>query len=180
MVQILVATTHQTDDWSRPPACPENLPLYRLFQANCRNEAQAVSCQQAIAADGAFGLAMIAEFEPRLESWGAWFYKRLHWEAGAIGQVLYLEAEAAGVSSTGIGCFFDDALHQVVGLVSRRYQDLYHFTVGGPVLDTRLRTTPAYAHRKFPPQESRSKIRFQVEHLADGTRRPGGSEGSHA
>ncbi len=160
-LEDLKEAMHSGFDWSRPPACPENLPLYRLFQADCRNEAQAVSCQQAIAADGAFGLAMIAEFEPRLESWGAWFYKRLHWEAGAIGQVLYLEAEAAGVSSTGIGCFFDDALHQVVGLVSRRYQDLYHFTVGGPVLDTRLRTTPAYAHRKFPPQESRNKIRLK-------------------
>jgi len=134
-------------DWSRPVGCPNDMPLYRLVQGDCRDVAQRVSCHQEIAADGAFALAMVAEFEPNLQEHGPWFYKRLHWETGVIGQVLYLEAEAAGVRSTGIGCFFDDALHQAAGLVGRRYQDLYHFTVGGAVDDARLRTRPAYAHR---------------------------------
>ena len=61
-----------------------------------------------------------------------------------IGQVLYLEAEAAGVRGTGIGCFFDDAVHEVFGLHGRAYQSLYHFTVGSPVEDTRLTTLPPY------------------------------------
>lgn len=133
-------------EWCRSAGCPADLPLFRLMQTDCRDAARRVSCHQEIASDGAFALAMIAEFETGLREYGTWFYKRLHWEAGAIGQVLYLEAEAAGVRSTGIGCFFDDALHQVVGLVGCRYQDLYHFTVGGAVDDPRLKTTPAYAH----------------------------------
>ena len=58
------------------------------------------------------------------------------------------EAEAAGMRSTGIGCFFDDALHQVVGLAGCRYQDLYHFTVGRQVDDPRLKTRPAYTLRQ--------------------------------
>jgi hypothetical protein len=62
----------------------------------------------------------------------------------------WLEAEAAGRRSTGIGCFLDGALHKVVGLVGRRYQDLYRFTVGGAVNDPRLRTAPAYAHLVDP------------------------------
>ena len=33
-----------------------------------------------------------------------------------IGQVLYLEAEAAGIRATGIGCFFDDEMHALLGL----------------------------------------------------------------
>ena len=61
-----------------------------------------------------------------------------------VGQVLYLEAEAAGMRGTGIGCFFDDALHRLLGLQGNPFQDLYHFTVGGPVEDTRLATLPAY------------------------------------
>lgn len=134
-------------EWTRPDGCPNDLPLYRLLKGDCRNVAQTVSCDQEIAADGAFALAMVAEFEPSLREHGPWFYKRLHWEAGAIGQVLYLEAEAAGMRSTGIGCFFDDALHQAVGLVGRRYQDLYHFTVGGAVDDPRLKTRPAYSRQ---------------------------------
>jgi len=63
-----------------------------------------------------------------------------------VGQVLYLEAEAAGIRSTGIGCYFDDACHAVLGLDSDRFQSLYHFTVGAPVDDTRLTTLPAYGH----------------------------------
>ena len=61
-----------------------------------------------------------------------------------IGQLLYLESEAAGIRSTGIGCFFDDPMHEVLGIEGRAFQDLYHFTVGGPVEDARLTTLPAY------------------------------------
>jgi hypothetical protein len=61
-----------------------------------------------------------------------------------IGQVLYLEAEAAGLQGTGIGCFFDDPMHELLGLTGTGYQDLYHFTVGGAVEDNRLATLPAY------------------------------------
>jgi hypothetical protein len=75
---------------------------------------------------------------------GAWFYRRLFWEAGAVGQVLYLEAEAHGVRATGIGCYFDDPVHQALGLGDATFQSLYHFTVGGPVDDPRLTTLPPY------------------------------------
>lgn len=82
--------------------------------------------------------------QPRLERHGPWFYRRLHWEAGAVGQVRYLEAEAAGMDATGMGCFFDDVTHDILGLTDRRYQTLYHFTVGGPVEDARLTSLPGY------------------------------------
>jgi hypothetical protein len=88
---------------------------------------------------------MIAEFREAISS-GAYWYRRLFWESGVIGQVLYLEAEAAGIRSTGIGCYFDDPFHEVLGLEGNEFQSLYHFTVGGPVEDTRLVTHPAYAH----------------------------------
>jgi SagB-type dehydrogenase family enzyme len=143
----LQAAMHSDFQWSKPTGCPSDLPLTHLQSADCRATAREVSCGQAIAADGAFALAMIAEFELSLRRYGPWFYKRLHWEAGAIGQVLYLEAEAAGMRATGIGCFFDDELHRIFGLSGTRYQDLYHFTVGGPVHDERLRDLPPYAHR---------------------------------
>ena len=60
--------------------------------------------------------------------------------------MLYLEAEAAGVRGTGIGCYFDDAVHKLLGLDGDRFQSLYHFTVGSPVEDPRLMTLPAYFH----------------------------------
>ena len=69
-------------------------------------------------------------------------------ETGLIGQVLYLEAEAAGVRATGIGCFFDDPVHRVLGWYpDTQFQSLYHFTVGGAVDDHRLTTLPPYGER---------------------------------
>ena len=63
-----------------------------------------------------------------------------------IGQVLYLEAEAHGIRSTGIGCFFDDPVHDILGLKDHEFQSLYHFTVGKQVEDLRLQTWPPYSH----------------------------------
>lgn len=130
--------------WQTPPDCPAELPLFRLAAGDVRAIARRISCGQDIAADGCFSLGMLAEFERPLAEHGAWFYPRLFWECGMIGQVLYLEAEAAGVRGAGIGCFFDDAMHGLLGLHGRQYQSLYHFTVGGPVADPRLMTLPAY------------------------------------
>ena len=87
---------------------------------------------------------MIADFSATIQEHGAHFYRNLFWETGVIGQVLYLEAEAAGARSTGIGCFFDDPVHDILGLKDNRLQSLYHFTVGMPVEDQRIQSWPAY------------------------------------
>ena len=63
-----------------------------------------------------------------------------------LGHEQYLEAEAAGVRGTGIGCYFDDPMHELLGLSGDRFQSLYHFTAGGPVDDSRRRTWAPYAH----------------------------------
>jgi len=136
---------HERFDWSTPPGCPADLPLRMLEAGDVRRLATRLSCHQDIAGDGAFSLAMIAEYQETLLEQGAWFYRRLFWEAGLLGQVLYLEAEAAGARATGIGCFFDDPVHRVFGLADLAFQSLYHFTVGGPVDDSRLTTLPPYS-----------------------------------
>ena len=84
------------------------LPLYLLARGDCRALAARVSCDQDIAADGFFSLGMLADFDASLEEFGPSFYRHLFWESGVVGQVLYLEAEAAGARGTGIGCFYDD------------------------------------------------------------------------
>ncbi len=130
--------------WRRPPSCPRRLPLYLLKEGDCRALAASISCGQDIAGDGAFSLGMIADYMDSLVTCGAAFYRNLFWEAGLVGQVLYLEAEEAGIRSTGIGCYFDDPVHEVFGISSRDWQSFYHFTVGGHVEDKRLTTLPAY------------------------------------
>ena len=144
---LLRAAMERPFDWQRPDGVPETLELYRLSAGNVQPVARGVSCTQDIASDGAFAVAMLTEYRSVLATEGAWAYPRLHWEAGAVGQVLYLDAEAAGVRATGIGCFFDEPTQRVFGLGSDAFRTLYHFTVGGPVDDGRLQTWPAYPPR---------------------------------
>jgi nitroreductase len=122
-----------------------DLPLFLLARGDCRALARRLSCDQEIAADGFFSLGMIADFDRSLRELGEAFYRHLFWESGFVGQIVYLEAEAAGARSTGIGCFYDDPVHDVLGLEGHAFQSLYHFTVGAPVEDARLTTEPAYA-----------------------------------
>lgn len=133
--------------WAEVPGCPPHLPLRLLLAENVQQVAMIISCHQEIASDSAFSLGMLARFDPTLAD-GAWWYRRLFWEAGALGQVLYLEAEAANLRGTGIGCFFDDEVHRLLGLRDQAYQSLYHFTVGGAVEDPRITNLPPYGHLK--------------------------------
>ena len=134
--------------WKTPAGVPLDLPLYLLTEVDCRDAARTMSCHQEIAADGFFSLGMLAEFAGPIQQHGPSFYRNLFWEAGVVGQVLYLEAEAAGSRSTGIGCFFDDPVHDFVGLRGNQFQSLYHFTVGIPVDDNRLQSFPPYGERE--------------------------------
>ena len=136
-------------DWEVPADLALTVPLRRLSRGDLRDFARTLSCEQDIAADGAFSLGMLARFEPVLREHGAAAWRELFWESGMIGQALYLAAEAAGLRGTGIGCYFDDVLHHALGLKGHDWQSLYHFTIGNPVEDLRLRTAPPYAHLKM-------------------------------
>jgi len=140
--------------WQSIPGCPAHLPLHLLAPLDVRAFAATASCHQDIAADSVFMLAMLARFDD-ISPEHPWLYRQRFWEAGMLGQVLYLEAEASGLQGTGIGCYFDDVVHSALGLNTERFQDLYHFTVGKAVIDTRLGSEAAYAPREHGTLEKR-------------------------
>ncbi len=129
-------------EWLWQKIGPEHLPLYLLLPYDLRDAAKSVCCYQDIGADSCFALGMLAKLEIALHE--PWRYRHLFWETGMLGQVLYLEAEAAGIRATGIGCFFDDEMHALLGINDYSWQSLYHFTLGGAVDDPRLSTLPPY------------------------------------
>jgi len=128
---------------------PAHLDLRQLAEvptATLHRVARSICCHQDIASMACFTVAMLTEFAPVIEREPA-RYRSLFQHAGLIGQVLYLEAEALGYRGTGIGCYFDDALHELIGLQDTQWQSLYHFAIGTPVLDARIETTPPYPER---------------------------------
>ena len=138
--QLQMQTTMRRDfNWTKPADCPEHLPLFLLAETNLSKAAKIMCCHQAIAGDSAFALAMLAEFDAPLKI-APWNYRQLYWEAGLLGQVLYLQAEAAGLRGTG--CYFDDVCHELLGLQDTAFQSLYHFTVGYPLTDDSIANLP--------------------------------------
>ncbi len=165
---IALSKTSKDFLWEKPEGCPDSLPLFRLLDGDFKRVAKSLSCDQDIAGDSSFSVGMIARFEDAINEKGSWFYPRLFWETGAIGQILYLEAEAAEIRGTGIGCYFDREVHSLLGIDdftpshsqsssssssssmqskknNFKYQSLYHFTVGGPIEDTRVTNLPGYS-----------------------------------
>lgn len=51
-------------------------------------------------------------------------YRYVHFEAGAMGQRIYLAAEALGLGATGIGAFYDDKVHRHLHVTP-----IYHFAI---------------------------------------------------
>ncbi|MBI5008013.1 MAG: nitroreductase family protein [Nitrosomonadales bacterium] len=119
------------------------VPMFQLIAARAGKTARTLSCHQDIATDCAVTFIMLAEFAAPVAADPA-AYRHLHWEAGMLGHIVTLEAEAAGWRGTGIGCFFDDAVHEVLGLQDDRFQVIYHYAVGMALDDPRISTLPAY------------------------------------
>ncbi|ADE11151.1 nitroreductase family protein [Sideroxydans lithotrophicus] len=130
----------ETFSWQRADS---ELPLYQLVAARAGKTARTLSCHQDIATHCAVTFMMVAEFARPVTADPA-AYRHLHWEAGMLGHAITLEAEAAGWRGTGIGCFFDDADHEVLGLQDDRFQVIYHYAVGMALEDRRISTLPAY------------------------------------
>ncbi len=132
--------------WESPENCPPDLELYMLVEETLYYFAAQLSCAQRKAADACFTVCMLSEFEVPLRKFGPWLYPYLFWECGILGQLLYLEAEARGFRGCGIGCFFDNPLHETLGLEGYEYQDLYHFAVGVTMPEKGISSLPAYPH----------------------------------
>ncbi|GAA5171985.1 nitroreductase family protein [Viridibacterium curvum] len=145
--QIMRSSLSHDMQWQPLEGCDTDLPLFMLANnAALAGTLRTLCCHQAIGSDACFAVALLADFAGALDEDPA-HYRHLFQEAGLIGQALYMEAEAMGLRGTGIGCFFDDALHDLLGIHDRQLQTLYHFTVGVPLVDNRITTEPPYEGR---------------------------------
>ena len=117
---------------------PETGELEMIRSGDQRVMAAGLSLGQDLAGNACVAFSMIADIDRAVGAHGDRGYRYVHFEAGAIGQRLYLAAEALGLGATGIGAFFDDEVHRYLNLAPRQGQVVYHFAIGYPVPDPRL------------------------------------------
>ena len=117
---------------------PEHSELELIKQGDQRLVAAALSLGQDLAGNACVACSMIGDIESATRLYGDRGYRYVHFEAGAVGQRMYLAAEALGLRATGIGAFFDDEVHKYLSLAAEQGQVVYHFAVGHPVRDPRL------------------------------------------
>ena len=144
--------------------------LFLIKQGNMQHDAKTVSCDQDIAGQGVFTIGAFANVTNVIE--GGHQYRRMYWEAGAIGHMLYLDSTGIGQGATGIGCFEDipmrklwvreDEHENVTGGEEKQQQQqqqqqqnsshfqhflpLYHVAVGKPKKDSVFVDLPPYDH----------------------------------
>jgi len=117
---------------------PECIELERLKTGDQRLVAAALSLGQQLAGNSCLTFSMIGDLDRATAIYGDRGYRYVHFEAGAIGQRLYLAAEALGLGATGIGAFYDDEVHRHLELTQKQGQVVYHFAIGYPVPDPRI------------------------------------------
>jgi SagB-type dehydrogenase family enzyme len=117
--------------------------LNNMMLSDQRVIAAGLSLGQDLAGNSCVTFSMVGDLERAAQLYGDRGYRYVHFEAGAIGQRLYLAAEALGFQSTGIGAFFDDSVHDYLGIErTSGKQVVYHFACGYAVEDDRMVPRP--------------------------------------
>jgi SagB-type dehydrogenase family enzyme len=117
---------------------PEHGELERIKSGDQRVAAAGLSLGQDLAGNACVAFSMIGDLERAARAHGDRGYRYVHFQAGAIGQRLYLAAEALGLGATGIGAFYDEEVHRYLNLSPEQGQVVYHFAIGYPIPDPRL------------------------------------------
>jgi SagB-type dehydrogenase family enzyme len=86
---------------------------------------------QEMAGEAAVGFVMVGRIAAALARGGERSYRDLLLEAGAIGQRVYLAAEALGLAARNLAAFRDDEFNGLLGLDGRR-EAVIHLTMFGP------------------------------------------------
>jgi SagB-type dehydrogenase family enzyme len=120
----------------RYKTAPAELELIRM--GDQRVIAAGLSLQQELAGNACFAISMIANLQQICARHGPRGYRYAHFEAGAVGQRLYLAAEALGLRATGMGAFFDDEVDRYLQLTPDEGEVVYHFAIGYPIPDPRI------------------------------------------
>ena len=107
--------------------------LYLIEKGDFSEASKFINCTQDLGKFSSVSFSFVANFEKITKNY---HYKLTLEEAGMVGHILYLEAEAKGIRGCGIGCFFDDLINEEI--LNNKLQAVYNFTIGVPLIDERI------------------------------------------
>ena len=110
-----------------------------------------------MAGNACVAFSMIGDLDRAAGIYGDRGYCYVHFEVGAIGQRMYLAAEALGLGATGIGAFYDDEVHRHLNLTPDQGQVEYLFAIGYP--------DPRVSASRDRNSEAESKLNANGAHL---------------
>ena len=119
--------------------------LYLIEKGDFSEASKFINCTQDLGKFSSVSFSFVANFEKITKNY---HYKLTLQEAGMIGQILYLEAEAKNIRGCGIGCFFDEIINEEI--LNSKLQAVYNFTIGIPLIDERI--------IKIKPKEAKKYI----------------------
>ncbi|MEM4718185.1 MAG: SagB/ThcOx family dehydrogenase [Desulfurococcaceae archaeon] len=81
--------------------------------------------------DAPINIVIVARYEKTTSWYGDRGLRYIHFEAGHIGQNIYLAATELGLGTVAVGAFIDESIAELIGL-GKEYIVLYVFPVGKP------------------------------------------------
>ena len=119
---------------------PQRNELELIKSGDQRVVAAGLSLGQNLAGNACVAFSMIAGLERATRAHGNRGYRYVFFEAGAIGQRMYVAAESVNLQATGIGAFYDEQVQRYLDIEPEQGQVVYHFSIGHAVHDPRLET----------------------------------------
>jgi SagB-type dehydrogenase family enzyme len=127
--------------------------LQQLHRGDIERIAAFLSLEQPLAGNSCFTVSMIADLAGAAQAFGNRGYRYVYFEAGAIGQRLYLGAEALGWNATGIGAFYDDDVHRYLGFLEDRENSVSESVNAAEKSSLIMTGSPASRHAAAGPTE---------------------------
>jgi SagB-type dehydrogenase family enzyme len=128
--------------------------LQQLHRANVERIAAFLSLEQPLAGNSCFTISMIADLAGAAQRFGNRSYRYVYFEAGAIGQRLYVGAEALNWNATGIGAFYDDDVHRYLGLLEEEGNSVAASLEAAKKSSFIMTGSPSSRHATAPPPEN--------------------------
>jgi SagB-type dehydrogenase family enzyme len=110
---------------------PRAHALVEVRRGDLRADMIRACLRQDKAGQAAIGFFMVGRIADAVARGGPRSYRDLLVESGAIGQRIYLAAEALGLAARNLSAFFDDELNQLLGFDGRT-EAVLHLTMFGP------------------------------------------------